>query len=889
MPSSPSSEGDSTLQSSRLYGLSRWRGALLGLLLVLPAIASPLRAETGRDAWLRYERLDAKTVAANYAEFPAIVVALGDSEVVASARDELIRGVRGMLQHTMRSETSLPKERAIILATYDEAKKAVPSLDKLPKLADDGFWLKSIQAEGQNYLLITAPNERGVLYGTFALLRKVALAQPLKSLNERQAPAAPLRMITHWDRMDGSVGRNGAERSIFWNAGRATKDIDRVRDYARLLASVGINAISMNDPDAGPRFTASDNRKELATLNAALRPWGIRLFLALNSTSPPATTGNQSPDGSEQSATWNAQVAAIYGDIPNLGGFVIDADWAASEPADDPVAARAAAINAIAAALKSHGGILICRTCVCGHPVDQDDDALSPRGPPRGPAGFLGGPRNDKRGASRPAIHDPAKAAYELFQPLDGRLDDNVVLQIKQGPTDFQVREPTSPLLGAMEKTNLTVEFQFTQNHLGQQRHLCFLVPMWKQILEFNMQAQEKATPVKEIVAGKTFGRPMGGFIAVSNARRTDNWLGHDLAMANLYGFGRLAWDPNLASKAIAEEWTRLTFGHDPLVVGTLVDMLLKSWRIYESYTGPLGTGTLTDVANTRFGPGVGSTINGGWTPWHSANETGIGKDRTTTSGTGFVAQYRPTVAQRFESLETCPDELLLFMHHVPYTHPLKSGKTVIQHIYDSHYDGARDAAGLAQRWELLKGKVDDQRYEAVLKRLVYQSGHAQLWRDAVCNWFLDKSGIADTEGRVGNYPNRFEAEAMQVEGYEPQNVKPWETASGGQCVECVAPDGKGAVVLKFDGKAGWRDLKVRYFDENDGASQFQLLVAGQVVDQWKADDTLPDNRPNGHTSTCHETRRVALRPGDEIRIEATADGAERAAIDYLEIEAIAK
>jgi alpha-glucuronidase len=443
-----------------------------------------------------------------------------------------------------------------------------------------------------------------------------------------------------------------------------------------------------------------------------------------------------------------------------------------------------------------------------------------------------------------------------------------------------------------MEKTNLNVEFQFTQDHLGQQRHLCFLVPMWKQSLEFDMRAKDEKdskTPVKNIVTGKTFGRPLGGFVAVANPRRMDNWLGHDLALANLYGFGRLAWDADLSAKAIAEEWTRLTFGHEPLVVGTVVDMLLKSWRIYESYTGPLGAGSLTDVANTRYGPGIGSSVNGGWMPWHNADATGIGKDRTAATGTGFIAQYRPAVARRFESLETCPDELLLFMHHVPYSHALKSGKTVIQHIYDSHYDGARDAAGLTQQWESLKGKIDDERHADVLKRLVYQAGHAQLWRDAVCAWFLDKSGVADVEGRVGNHPNRFEAEAMQVEGMEPHNVKPWETASGGQCGRVIADGGQGAVILKFDGKAGWFDLKVRYFDENDGASKFKLLVGGQVIDEWKADDTLPDDEPNGHTSTRHETRRVALRPGDDIRIEAIADGAERAAIDYLEIDAVSK
>jgi alpha-glucuronidase len=224
-------------------------------------------------------------------------------------------------------------------------------------------------------------------------------------------------------------------------------------------------------------------------------------------------------------------------------------------------------------------------------------------------------------------------------------------------------------------------------------------------------------------------------------------------------------------------------------------------------------------------------------------------------------------------------------MHHVPYTHVLKSGQTVLQHIYDVHYQGARDAARLVQQWQALKGRIDDQRYEAVLERLQYQAGHAKVWRDAVCGWFLQKSGIADNEGRVGHYPNRFEAESLAFEGYQPQNVKPWETASGGQCAECVDPNGKGAVGMKFDGKAGWHTISVAYFDENDGASKFRLIVAGQQIEEWTADDLLPDNKPNGHTSTRHRSPRVALRPGDEIRIEATADGGERAAIDYLEID----
>jgi alpha-glucuronidase len=317
--------------------------------------------------------------------------------------------------------------------------------------------------------------------------------------------------------------------------------------------------------------------------------------------------------------------------------------------------------------------------------------------------------------------------------------------------------------------------------------------------------------------------------------------------------------------------------------------MLLKSWRVYESYTGPLGIGTLTGAGDCHYGPGVETTDIAAAAPWHGIDETGIGTDRTAATGTGFIGQYRPAIAARFESPATCPDDVLLYLHHVPYTHALQSGKTVIQHIYDVHYQGAKDAARFADQWQTLKGRIDDERYERILRRLRYQAGHAQLWRDAVCNWFHHKSGIADTDGRVGNYPNRFEAENMQLDGFEPLSVKPWETASAGQAAECTDSNGKGSITLKFEGKSGWYDLHLRYFDENDGDSQFKLLVAGQVVDQWKADDTLPDDDPNGHTSTRHETARVALRPGDEIRIEATPDGSEGAAVDYLEVEAVGK
>jgi hypothetical protein len=298
---------------------------------------------------------------------------------------------------------------------------------------------------------------------------------------------------------------------------------------------------------------------------------------------------------------------------------------------------------------------------------------------------------------------------------------------------------------------------------------------MWKQILDFDMHVSAAvATPVKEIVAGKTFHRPLGGFVAVTNVGMDANWLGHPLAMANLYGFGRLAWNPNLSSATIAEEWTRLTFGNDPLVVRTISGMELASWGIYESYTGPLGAGTLTDITGPHYGPGVESSERNGWGQWHRADHEGVGMDRTMASGTGYIGQYSPAVQQLYETLGRCPDELLLFMHHVPYTYVLHSGKTVIQHIYDSHYEGAEKAAELVRQWKTLAGRIDEDRYSDVQRRLEYQAGHAIVWRDAVNNWFFHISGIADEKGRVGNDPDRLCSLLTSVYPFDAHRPNSW-------------------------------------------------------------------------------------------------------------------
>ncbi|MNJ42282.1 Xylan alpha-(1-_2)-glucuronosidase [compost metagenome] len=342
---------------------------------------------------------------------------------------------------------------------------------------------------------------------------------------------------------------------------------------------------------------------------------------------------------------------------------------------------------------------------------------------------------------------DRARAAYDHFMPLDGQFKDNVILQIKNGPMDFQVREPISPLFGGLEKTNHLLELQITQEYTGQQRHVCYLVPQWKEILDFDTYAVGEGSTVAKLASGELFGNRYGGIAAVSNIGNDMNWTGHDLAQANLYGYGRLIWNPRLSAEVITREWVQMTYGLHSEVTATISDMLLKSWGIYENYTSPLGIGWMVNPDH-HYGPNVDGYEYSKWGTYHFADCKGIGVDRTLATGTGYTSQYRHPVAQRYEDLATCPDELLLFFHHVPYTHKLDSGKTVIQHIYDTHFEGALQVESLIRQWEQIKTSIDREQYEGVLHRLKEQAEHATHWRDMINTYFLRKSGIGDQENR---------------------------------------------------------------------------------------------------------------------------------------------
>jgi alpha-glucuronidase len=404
---------------------------------------------------------------------------------------------------------------------------------------------------------------------------------------------------------------------------------------------------------------------------------------------------------------------------------------------------------------------------------------------------------------------------------------------------------------------------------------------MWKWVLDFDLRAENKPSPVKEILAGKAFHQPLGGMVAVAGIGR-DRWLGSPLALANLYAFGRLAWNPNLTSEEIAAEWTKQTLSTDPAVVNTVSNMLMQSWPAYVHYTGPLGMQTLTDITGSHYGPNIESSENNGWGQWHRADALGVGMDRTVSTGTGFTGQYPPEVAKIYESLSTTPDGLLLFFHHVPYTGRLHSGQTVIQSIYDSHYQGAAQAAQFVNDWFSLKSRLDPSLYEDVRARLEYQAGHAIVWRDAIVQYFLKLSGIPDEKGRAGHYPGRLEAEDARLTGYKIIDVTPWEDASGGKAVSCG--EATCAAEWTYAGPAGRFNIAVQYFDLQGGIAKFTLQVNNHPAANWSADATLPSRRPNGDNSTRQTIPAVDLKPGDTIRIEGTPDGQDPAALDYIEV-----
>lgn len=561
----------------------------------------------------------------------------------------------------------------------------------------------------------------GYLYGMYGLHRLLTVQNEVGFPYE-SVPDQSIRMIDHWDNFDGSIERGYAGESIFYDHNTFRGDTELIRQYARLLASVGINAVLINNVNVHrPEtfFVTGKALAEIRKISDVLAAYGIKTYLSVNFAAP-ITVGrlkSADPLEPEVASWWEETVKRIYEEIPDFAGFVVKAD---SEGEPGPFTYgrnHDEGANMLARAAGPYGGVIIWRCFV----YDCSQDWWN-------------------READR------ARAAYDIFEPLDGRFLDNVILQIKNGPIDFQIREPVSPLFGALKKTNQILEFQITQEYTGHQRDICYLVPMWKETMDFDTK-HGKSLTVKDAVRENSPVRGRSGIAGVGNVGMDANWTGSKLAQANLYGFGRLVWNHELSSEAIAEEWVRQSFCLTEEKCGKLAAILTTSRDVYEAYTCPLGVGFMCKPA-VHYGVDIDGYEYDRWGTYHYADRDGVGRDRTVKTGTSYTRQYSDARFSEYEDLSSCPDELLLFFHHVPYTHVLHSGKTVIQHIYDTHFEGVERVREYQAVWESLKDSLDEESYLNMKERLVWQLENAVSWRDQVNTYFYRKSGIPDEKGR---------------------------------------------------------------------------------------------------------------------------------------------
>ena len=589
------------------------------------------------------------------------------------------------------------------------------SRDESSGLGEEGYRIEATPASIQ----ITSGGQRGLLYGMFAMLEKLRLGNT--SFTLEKLPSNPLRMLDHWDNLDGSIERGYSGNSFFFRDGEIMVT-ERIRDYARMVASIGINAVCINNVNVrgiAVQLITERYRKPLIEISRIFEAYGVKLFLSLNFASPKRIGGLDTSDPCDEGvrAFWRTKMAEIFETIPNFGGFVVKAD---SEGEPGPFAygrTHADGANMLAEMVRPYGGLIIWRCFVYNCQQDWRDTKT-----------------------------DRARSGYDNFIRHDGEFAENVILQIKNGPMDFQVREPVHPLFGAMKHTNMMLEVQIAQEYTGQQRHVCYLIPMFREILDFHTYCGTDADTVADIVSGRTYGNRNCGMVAVTNTGDDENWTGHDLAAANLYGFGRLAFDTTLSAEEIAEDWIRLTFGMDEKVLKHVQKILMMSWPAYEKYTSPLGIGWMVAV-HSHYGPDVEGYEYDRWGTYHRADHMGIGVDRT-PAGTGYTTQYNEPNASMYADVETCPEELLLFFHHIPYAHVLKTGKTVIQHIYDTHFEGVEDVEQMLSLWEELDGLIDPAAYARTKERLAYQVGHAKEWRDRINTYFHRMSWVEDEKGR---------------------------------------------------------------------------------------------------------------------------------------------
>jgi len=667
-----------------------------------------LKVEDGYDLWLRYDPLE-ESIAAAYREIIKEVTVVGKNAILDSVRKELERALPSLLGESLPIQDRLTgKGQPVLLAgTYKDliANGMEGEILFSQDLCDEGFRIFNLEGKFSG-LCVCGADPVGVLYGIFALLRRMQLGQSLTNLDIAELPKLQWRMMNHWDNLDGSIERGYAGETL-WQWDELPGKVDpRYTDYARACASVGLNASVLNNVNTQPEILSSEYLEKVQAIAEVLRRYGIRTFLSVNFASPVSLGGLSTADPADQAvkAWWKEKADEIYRQIPDFGGFLVKAD---SEGQPGPYAygrTHAEGANMLGEALASHDGKVIWRAFVYGH-----------------------------------GENDRAKKAYADFKPLDGEFLPNVAVQVKNGAIDFQPREPVHPLFGGMDKTTLFMEFQIAQEYLGQGNHIVYLGPMWKEILDFDTHAEGPGSTVGKILARDVSGRDFTGIAAVTNTGDDRDWCGSLFHPQNWYAYGRLAWDYELDPAEIAKEWIGCTFGLDEELNRKVLDLMMSSWQACVEYMTPLCLHHIMREHH-HYGPdpGFDAGAREDWRSsyYHRADSEGLGFDRT-RAGSAGVDQYHKPVADMFNDIESCPEKYLLWFHHVPWGRIMKSGRTMKEELVFLYDRGVASAEKMRETWVSLKNKVDSERYKLVLDKLDIQVKDAHEWRDVCTNYFL--------------------------------------------------------------------------------------------------------------------------------------------------------
>jgi alpha-glucuronidase len=674
------------------------------------------------------------------------VVKAGSSATLQVAQAELVKGLTGLLGANVPVADQPTGDGAVVLGTPDSSPlvKGLALVNRLAAVGSEGYLVEAAEAGGRKAIVVAANSDVGVLRGSFALLRHLQTHRSVQGLALSGAPKIKRRLLNHWDNLDGTVERGYAGRSLWnWSSLPATIS-QRYRDYARANASIGINGTVLNNVNSDAQILTAPNLDKVAALATAFRPYGIAVYLTARFSAPIEIGGLTTADPSSTAVKqwWVNKVNEVYLKIPDFGGFVVKANSEGQPGPQDYGRTHADGAKMLSDALASHGGVVMWRAFVYS---DSGSDRI--------------------------------RQAYDEFKPLDGKLGSNAVLQVKNGPLDFQPREPFSPLFGAMPGTPLALELQITKEYLGEDTHLVYLGPLFEEVLKSDTHAKGQGSTVARVVDGTVHGHTTTAIAGVSNIGSDTNWTGSHFNQANWYAYGRMSWDPDLTAREVADEWIRQTLSNDPVVVTPVTAMMMDSRQTAVSYMTPLG---LTHIMGTddHYGPGpwISNLTTANWNPayYHKADATGIGFDRT-ASGSNAVAQYVAAVRDRFASRSTVPDDLLLFFQRVRWDDRLtSSGRSVWEELVHRYSFGVDAVATMRESWKAVQGRIDSKRYQEVTDFVQTQHYEARWWRDACLQYFASVSGRS--------IPSGYAAPAHDLQFYKDLEVKCPANAAKPRC-----------------------------------------------------------------------------------------------------------